>query len=82
MKKYRLVISSQAKLLGHFESDTPSALDAVKEIARCLAANGFDLELQVADGEQRLLLSGPDGIKTLGREALFNPVTLAGLFSE
>ncbi len=76
MNRYRLMINSNDRLLGHFESATPWAHDAAQEIARCLAAAGYDLELLVADSERRLLESGPDGVRVLHSEPIFKAAIL------
>ncbi|TJZ74248.1 cytoplasmic protein [Chitiniphilus eburneus] len=78
MDTYRLIIHRHGRLLGHFESSTPGALEAVKDItARLGADDGYRIELQIADGERRLLESSPDGIRLLGCELLFRPVLLS-----
>lgn len=79
MQKYRLIIQRHGQLLGHFESDVPWARDAVRAIAGCLGELGYGLELQVADGERRLLESTPGGIRLLGSEPLFRPAALQEL---
>lgn len=79
MQKYRLTIQHHGRLLGHFESDVPWAREAVRAIAGCLGELGYDLELQVAEGERRLLESSPAGIKLLASEPLFRPVALDAL---
>ncbi|QEY71442.1 cytoplasmic protein [Pseudomonas denitrificans (nom. rej.)] len=76
MHKYRLTIQRHGQLLGHFDSDLPWARDAVRAIAESLGGQDFDLELQVADSERRLLESSPAGIKVLASEPLFRPVPL------
>lgn len=76
MHKYRLTIQRHGQLLGHFDADLPWARDAVRAIAESLGGQDFDLELQVADSERRLLESSPAGIKVLASEPLFRPVPL------
>jgi len=76
MQKYRLIIQCHGQLLGHFDSDLPWARDAVRAIVESLGGQDFDLELQVADSERRLLESSPAGIKVLASEPLFRPVPL------
>ncbi len=76
MNRYRLMVRKGARLLGHFESATPWARDAVQDISRCLAGAGYDLELLVADGERRLLDCAPDGIRLLASEPLFKRAEL------
>lgn len=76
MNRYRLMVRSGTKLLGHFESAAPWAQVAVQDIARCLTDAGYDLELLVADSERRLLDSGPDGIRILSSEPIFKCATL------
>ncbi|MBD9516866.1 cytoplasmic protein [Pseudomonas sp. PDM22] len=76
MHKYRLTIQRHGQLLGHFDSDLPWARDAVRAIAESLGGQDFDLELQVADSERRLLESSPAGIKVLASEPLFRPAPL------
>ncbi|MFS2122719.1 cytoplasmic protein [Pseudomonas sp. Pseusp97] len=79
MHKYRLIIHRHGQLLGHFDSDLPWARDAVRAIAQSLDGQHFDLELQVADSERRLLESSPAGLKVLASEPLFRPVPLDAL---
>ncbi|MDF3867823.1 cytoplasmic protein [Pseudomonas denitrificans (nom. rej.)] len=76
MQKYRLIIQRHGQLLGHFDSDLPWARDAARAIAVSLGGQGFELELQVADGERRLLESSPAGIKVLASEPLFRSMPL------
>lgn len=76
MHKYRLIIQRHGQLLGHFDSDLPWARDAVRAIAESLGGQDFDLELQVADSERRLLESSPAGIKVLASEPLYRPMAL------
>ncbi|OHC14282.1 cytoplasmic protein [Stutzerimonas chloritidismutans] len=76
MPVYRLNIRRNQKHLGHFESDAPWALEAVQDIAQRLpAAEGYCIEMQVSDGERRYLEVGPSGIRVLGTERSFRPVT-------
>ncbi|MCP8467056.1 cytoplasmic protein [Pseudomonas sp. ZM23] len=79
MQKYRLIIQRHGQLLGHFDSDVPWAREAVRTIVECLGAQGYDLELRVAEGERRLLESTPEGIRLLGSEPLFRPASLEAL---
>ncbi|MCP1624994.1 cytoplasmic protein [Pseudomonas nitroreducens] len=79
MHKYRLIIQRHGQLLGHFDSDLPWARDAVRAIAESLGGQGFDLELQVADSERRLLESSPEGIRVLASEPLYRPMPLESL---
>ncbi|WP_448681537.1 cytoplasmic protein [Pseudomonas nicosulfuronedens] len=79
MQKYRLIIQRHGQLLGHFDSDLPWAREAVRAIAESLDGQDFDLELQVADSERRLLESSPAGIKVLASEPLFRPMPLRDL---
>ncbi len=75
MPHYRLLVHRHDKYLGHFDADTGDALHAIREIAtRLSGGDGYRLELLAAHGERRLLESGPDGLRVLGREPLFAPV--------
>lgn len=76
MQKYRLSIHRHGQLLGHFDSDVPWAREAVRSIAGCLGELGYGLELRVAEGERRLLESTPGGVRLLGCEPLFRPMSL------
>lgn len=77
MHTYRLIIRRHDRLLGHFESDAPWSLDAVKDIATRLSErDGYRLELLMADGEKRLLESTPRGIRALSIEKLFRRASL------
>ncbi len=79
MSAYRLVIRRHGKLLGHFESQTAWAQEALQDVARQLPEDlGYQLETQVSIGERRLLESTPTGIRVLGSEQLFKTVTLGG----
>ena len=71
MPIFRLTISHDDQLLGHFESDLPSALQAIRKISASLSDSGYSLDLLVAHSERRLLESGPDGVRTISREPLF-----------
>ncbi|WP_406625200.1 cytoplasmic protein [Acidovorax sp. SDU_ACID1] len=77
MHTYRLVIRRHDKPLGHFESSTPWSREAVEDIAaRLPAADGYRLELLIANGERRLLESGPDGIRVLSTDLIFTTTSL------
>lgn len=76
MNTYRLIIHNRDRLLGHFESSTPSSREAIKEIADCLKRNGYQLELLVAYDERRLVESTSDGVRLLSSEPLFKPASL------
>lgn len=79
MSTYRLVVQRHQKLLGHFESNTPWASEAVKEIAaRFPKEEGFELELLVAKEERRLVEMSSSGIRVLGREPVFTSIPLKG----
>ncbi|KAF1072381.1 MAG: hypothetical protein GAK45_00213 [Pseudomonas citronellolis] len=72
MPTYRLVVQRHDRLLGHFDADLPWAAEAIAEIAgRFSAAEGYVLQLLVAEHQRRLLESSPDGLRVLGREPLF-----------
>lgn len=62
--------------MGHFDSETPWAEDAIQEIGRCLSEAGFTLDLLVADNERRILESGPEGIRVLHSEPIFKSAAL------
>lgn len=81
MKAYRLVISRHGRLLGQFESETPWADDAIRDLLQRLPArDGYRTELFVAHEERRLLESGPHGLKVLCREPLFQSLPITALF--
>lgn len=83
MRAYRLVISRHGRLLGQFESETPWAEDAIRDLLQRLPGrDGYRTERLVAHGERRLLESGPDGLKVLGREPLFQPIPVATLLPD
>lgn len=74
MQTYRLVITRHDKLLGHFESSTPWSLEAVRDIAgHLLAEEGYQLELQVAYDERRILDTGAGVVRIMSCEPLFKP---------
>ena len=81
MKAYRLVISRHGRLLGQFESDTPWADDAIRDLLQRLPVrDGYRTELFVAYEERRLLESSSQGLKVLGREPAFQPLPITALF--
>ncbi|MGY6270597.1 cytoplasmic protein [Achromobacter denitrificans] len=72
MPVYRLVIKRNGRLVGHFETTAASTLDDCIDIAsRLPSQDGYRLDIQVADGERRLLESTPAGIRLLASEILF-----------
>lgn len=72
MTIYRLIIARHGRLLGHFESSAPWALEALRDIAASLPAGaGYHLRTQVSDGERRLLESTPAGTRVLASEHVF-----------
>jgi hypothetical protein len=79
MSTYRLIVHRNQKLLGHFESSTPWASEAIDElVARLPASEGFELQLLVATDERRLIEASASGIRVLGREPVFTERSLAG----
>ncbi|CAB3872072.1 cytoplasmic protein [Achromobacter denitrificans] len=81
MPVHRLVIMRHGRLIGHFESTLASTQDDCREIAsRLPSEDGYQVSLQIADGERRLLESTPAGIRVLASETLFKsvPEDLAG----
>lgn len=78
MKTYRLVIFRHGRLLGRFESDTPGAREAMLDLLQRLPEEeGYRTESFVAHDERRLLESGPDGLRVVGRDPIFVPLQLA-----
>lgn len=72
MSGYRLIVHRNDVLLGRFDSDGPQARQHLQTIAATLpAAEGFQLQWQQAVGEQRLLSSGPQGLRVLSSEAVY-----------
>lgn len=72
MKAHRLVVHRNGRLLGHFDADVPWAKEAIEELSQRLPeSEGFSLEHLVAEDEHRLVLSGPDGVRILGRDPIF-----------
>ncbi|WP_460126078.1 cytoplasmic protein [Pseudomonas sp. S2_C03] len=79
MHTHRLIIRQHDKLLGHFDSSTPDARDAIREIAsRFPESEGFEVQLFVAQQERRLLESGPEGIRLISIEPVFTSAALEG----
>ena len=69
---HRLTIRRNGRLLGHFDSDTPWAQEAVSEVAQQLSpALGFELTHQVAQTERRIVESSPQGMRVLSIEHHF-----------
>lgn len=82
MKLYRLVIRQQGRLLGHFDTELPDALDALREISsRLPTSEGFQLEVLEARDEKRLLESTSSGIRVLSREPVFRHLDLKALWA-
>jgi len=77
MSIYRINIWRHGTLLGHFQSDTPWAEDAARDIAALLGSNpAYRLEILAAHSERRLVESGPGGMRLVSSEPLFAPATL------
>lgn len=77
MQIHRLIIHRNERLLGHFDSDVPWSREAVQDIAaRLPKADGYRLELLVASEQQRVLESGPNGVRLLYSTPLFTPTSL------
>jgi hypothetical protein len=67
-----LNIHYRDQLLGHFETSVPQSNMALREMrARLPAAEGFRLELLVAEDERRYVESGPGGIRLIASIPLF-----------
>ncbi|MCC2957569.1 cytoplasmic protein [Massilia sp. IC2-477] len=80
MSVYRINIWRHGKLLGHFESATPWARDAARELAALLgAAREYRLEYLAARDERRLIESGPAGMRLVSSEPVFEAATLEDL---
>lgn len=76
MTVYRLVIHRHSRLLGQFDSETPWARKAIADLLERLPEqDGYRTELFVAHDERRLLESGPQGLRVVGREPLFEPLS-------
>ena len=74
MQAYRLIIRRYDRLLGHFETDTPWASEALEEIlGRPPSSEGYRIELQASEGERRLLESSPTGIRVLSIKQIYRP---------
>lgn len=74
MATCRLIVNLEGRLLGHFEADGPHALNDIDLIASNFQKiPGFELELLVAQGERRILETGPDSIRVLSAEPIFKP---------
>lgn len=72
MSGYRLIIHCQDQRWGQFDSEGPQAREHLIALAARLPdADGFRLQWQQAVGEQRLLHSGPDGLKVLSSEPVY-----------
>ncbi|WP_434639413.1 cytoplasmic protein [Klebsiella sp. I138] len=75
MKSYRLVVRQQGRVVGHFDTTGNEALEDVC-VARSLfgVTGGYQCDLLVSENEQRILESGPEGMKVLSREKCYQPV--------
>ncbi|MFN4160841.1 MAG: hypothetical protein ACK4FW_02485 [Stenotrophomonas sp.] len=72
MSSHRLIVHQHGVLLGRFDSDGPQARHNLHTLAAQLpAAQGFQLQWQQAVGEQRLLSSGPQGLRVLSSEVVY-----------
>ena len=80
MTAYRLVIYRHNRLLGQFDSETPWAEDAVRDLLGCLPKqDGYHTELFVAHDERRLLESSPEGLRVVARDPIFEPRPISTL---
>lgn len=76
MRSYRLLIYREDTLLGHFDTATPGALAAAREIASYLASNStYRLELLEAYDERRILECSPNGVRLISCEPVFRAAT-------
>lgn len=75
MSSHRLIVYQHGVLLGRLDSAGPQARRHLHTLAAHLpAAAGFELQWQQAIGEQRLLSSGPAGLKVLGSEMVYQDI--------
>ena len=75
MNSYRLIVHQHGVLLGRFDSEGPQARRHLQTLAVQLpGTDGFQLQWQQAIGEQRLLSSGPAGLKVLGSEMIYQDI--------
>ncbi|MGE8209983.1 MAG: hypothetical protein ACN6RH_10765 [Stenotrophomonas rhizophila] len=77
MNSYRLIVHQHGVLLGRFDSEGPQARRHLQTLAAQLpGTDGFQLQWQQAIGEQRLLSSGPAGLKVLGSEVVYQDIAM------
>lgn len=75
MNSYRLIVHQHGVLLGRFDSEGPQARRHLQTLAMQLpGTDGFQLQWQQAIGEQRLLSSGPTGLKVLSSEMVYQDI--------
>lgn len=75
MSSHRLIVHQYGVLLGRFDSDGPQARHNLHTLAAQLPAlHGFHLQWQQAIGEQRLLSSGPQGLRVLSSEVVYQDI--------
>lgn len=79
MKMYRLIIRKNGRLVGCFESSTPSAEASAREMYRVLESHNYQLDIQVAREERRIFESTPHGLKLLSSEPIFDSAESADL---
>lgn len=74
---YRLTIWRHDRLFGHFETDGPTAQDAIQDLLQRLpASEGFRVEAFIARSERRILESVANGMRVLAAEKLFEPIAI------
>ena len=72
---YRLNVWHHEKMLGHFESSTPRAKEAVEEVARRFPSDeGYRTEFLVARDDRRIVESTPTGVRLISSEPIFLPI--------
>lgn len=77
MNPLRLIIRQNDKEVGHFESSPCCPPEQLCALARHLMSlPNSELELQQAKGEHRILHSGPDGLRVLLAQVLYETVDL------
>lgn len=75
--RYRIIVWKDLRLWCRIDSHGPFAKEAMKEMLALLSAqDGYSVEIQISHDDKRILETGPNGIRLLATEPIFNTVEL------
>lgn len=76
MQQYRFIVWRHDRLWCRIDVESPWAPEVAQDVAqRFPASEGYRIDSFVATQERRIVESGPDGMRLLSREPLYQAAT-------